>query len=143
MNTLIPDAREELITHIRRTSVVGCLRKINIQLLPRVVLLATVNIASIRNGTCTFSCPIVQEYLEGAALYLGEANNDSAGVGSISGIWVSSDNSSVLAEVRQHAPSYFPNIKAVNIMSTSFGSRAELPTRASTMVRTAFPPPSL
>lgn len=85
-----------------------------------------------------------QAYLREAAFYLGQSRDDNAGVDSISGIWVSSDDSSVLAEVQQHAPNYFPNVPAANITTISFQNVSpgeqfrggELPTHSNSMVCT-------
>lgn len=84
-----------------------------------------------------------QAYLQAAALHLWQSSGDPTGVSSISGIWVSSDDSSVLAEVQALAPRYFPNVTSASVTTISFRIRSpgkyngqdELPTTSRFMVR--------
>ncbi|CAN0182913.1 unnamed protein product [Scytosiphon promiscuus] len=62
----------------------------------------------------------VSVYLQAAALHLWESSGDRSGVESISGIWVSSDDSTVLREVQMVASRYFPNVQADKIITISF-----------------------
>ncbi|CAM9261508.1 unnamed protein product, partial [Hapterophycus canaliculatus] len=59
-------------------------------------------------------------YLEAAALHIWQTSGDRSGVNSVSGVWVSSDDSSVLADVQELAPSYFPNVQKDKIITISF-----------------------
>ncbi|CAM9358386.1 unnamed protein product [Scytosiphon promiscuus] len=62
----------------------------------------------------------VSVYLQAAALHLWESSGDRSGVASISGIWVSSDDSTVFPEVQALASRYFPNVQADKIITISF-----------------------
>lgn len=83
----------------------------------------------------------IQNYLQAAALHLWESSGDHSGVDSISGIWVSSDDSGVIPEVQQLASSYFPNVATENIFGISFRTPSiapnlggdELPTTSNRM----------
>lgn len=83
-----------------------------------------------------------QTYLEAAVRRLGESDIPSSGVDSITGIWVSSDDSNVLPEVQELAPRYFPAVREDRIVSVSFRTDApgqrmagvELPTTTHQMV---------
>lgn len=86
-----------------------------------------------------------QVYLQAAALYLWESSGDRSGVESISGVWLSSDDSSCLPEVQELAGRYFPNVQIDKIVTISFRDngpahpnytgRDELPTTSKEMVR--------
>lgn len=83
-----------------------------------------------------------QVYLQAAASFVGSASERSAGVNSILGIWVSSDDSSVVEEVQALASIYFPNVEQERVVSMPFGTDFcsvrwngdELPTTTQTMV---------
>ncbi|CAM9358311.1 unnamed protein product [Scytosiphon promiscuus] len=62
----------------------------------------------------------VEVYLQAAARYLYESSADRYGAESISGVWVSSDDSIVLPEVKELASSYFPNVQTEKIITISF-----------------------
>lgn len=68
----------------------------------------------------TLRCPRPQFYLAAAALHVWRSTLDRSGIESIVGIWVSSDDSSVLPEVKALAQKFFPNIQEDKIISISF-----------------------
>lgn len=66
------------------------------------------------------ACPRRQAYLEAAALHLWRSTSNPSGVESITGVWVSSDDSSVLPEAQELAPVYFPNVQKDKVITISF-----------------------
>lgn len=87
----------------------------------------------------TSPCVGPQEYFKAAASAIGQATNNQSGIESITGIWVSSDDATVLPEARKKATNFFPNVRPDNVVSISFRtveSKAEkIPTRTRGMVR--------
>lgn len=81
----------------------------------------------------------LQVYLQAAASYIEQSGADGLGVDTIAGIWVSSDDAGVVAEVRQLASAYFPNVATENIVTITFDTPVpgggELPTHSKQMVR--------
>lgn len=63
---------------------------------------------------------VSKEYLEAAVNYLAEDSSRTP-IDDIKGIWVASDDSSVVGEVRKLARTYFPNVSSENILFVSDG----------------------
>lgn len=57
------------------------------------------------------TCLLRQVYLSAAAQYLEDSPENHPGVNSIAGIWVSSDDLTVLPEIRRLATTFFPNVQ--------------------------------
>ncbi|CAM9288060.1 unnamed protein product [Ectocarpus sp. 13 AM-2016] len=83
----------------------------------------------------------VQVYLEAAASTLRNSTEGVDGPNSIVGLWVSSDDSNVVPEVKELASRYFPNVQDERVVSISFRTKApaqhgnndELPTTSHLM----------
>ncbi|CAM9337185.1 unnamed protein product [Ectocarpus sp. 13 AM-2016] len=83
----------------------------------------------------------VEVYLQAAASILRNSTEGVDGPNSIVGLWVSSDDSSVVPEVKTMASRYFPNVRDECVVSISFrtkepaehGNNDELPTTSHLM----------
>ena len=84
-----------------------------------------------------------QEYLEAARSYITTSTDVTVSVEDIRGIWVSSDDDSVLSDVKQAFAEFFPNVELERIvwisnhsLTNDFeASENNVPTRTKTMVR--------
>ncbi|CAN0062939.1 unnamed protein product [Ectocarpus sp. 12 AP-2014] len=83
----------------------------------------------------------VSVYLQAAESFLRSSTEGGGGPHSITGLWVASDDSSVLPEVKALASNYFPNVQQERIVSVSFrtdapaqlGDQVELPSTSHLM----------
>ncbi|CAM9886103.1 unnamed protein product [Scytosiphon promiscuus] len=64
----------------------------------------------------------VEEYLKAAASAIGGATQSQSGIEPITGLWVSSDDATVLPEARKLAVSFLPNVRRKRVVSISFRS---------------------
>ncbi|CAM9336655.1 unnamed protein product, partial [Ectocarpus sp. 8 AP-2014] len=64
----------------------------------------------------------VEVYLQAAASILRNSTGSVDGPNSIGGVWVSSDDPSVLPEVKALASTHFPNVQDERVVSISFGA---------------------
>ncbi|CAN0020748.1 unnamed protein product, partial [Scytosiphon promiscuus] len=64
----------------------------------------------------------VEEYVKAAASAIGRATASHSGIESITGLWVSSDDATVLPEVRELTAGFFPHVRRENVVSISFRS---------------------
>ncbi|CAM9265482.1 unnamed protein product [Ectocarpus sp. 13 AM-2016] len=69
----------------------------------------------------------VEVYLQAAASILRNSTEGVDGPNSIVGLWVASDDSSVLPEVKGLVSSYFPNVQDERVVSISFRTSAPSP----------------
>ena len=84
----------------------------------------------------------LQEYLQAASSYMKNSTKATVSIEDIRGIWVSSDDESVMADVKETFSEFFPNVeleKIVWISGRSFTndtkpSRDPLATTTQTMV---------
>ncbi|CAM9723102.1 unnamed protein product, partial [Hapterophycus canaliculatus] len=67
----------------------------------------------------------VQEYFQAAASALSQAAAGQLGIESITGVWVSSDDATVLEEARELAAGFFPNVRREHVISISFRTVAD------------------
>lgn len=82
-------------------------------------------------------------YLQAAESFLRSSTEGVGDPNSITGLWVASDDSSVLPEVKALASNYFPNVQHERVVSISFrteapaqlGDQVELPSTSRLMVR--------
>ncbi|CAM9858440.1 unnamed protein product, partial [Ectocarpus sp. 12 AP-2014] len=65
----------------------------------------------------------VPVYLQAAASFLGNSTEGAGGSNSIIGLWVASDDSGVLPEVKALASSFFPNVQDERVVSISFSTK--------------------
>lgn len=73
------------------------------------------------------SCFFPQNYLAEAVRYLGQ-EPDGTSVSDIKGIWVASDDSDVVNEVRALAGAYFPGVRSEDIVYADNGVPGGVPT---------------
>lgn len=67
---------------------------------------------------------LTQEYLEAASAYLRGGNHaDDAAIEAIKGVWVASDDPSVVMELRGLVHRYFPNVDEENVVYISDGEK--------------------
>ncbi|CAM9717302.1 unnamed protein product [Ectocarpus sp. 12 AP-2014] len=66
----------------------------------------------------------VPVYLQAAESFLGNSTEGEVGPSSITGLWVASDDSSVLQEVKALASNYFPKVQPERVVSISFRTEA-------------------
>ncbi|CAM9580923.1 unnamed protein product [Hapterophycus canaliculatus] len=79
----------------------------------------------------------VQEYFKAAVSAIGQATDSRSGIESITGVWVSSDDATVLMEARDLVAGFFPNVRPDRVVSISFRSvadeKARIPTTTNRM----------